>query len=143
MGDENEVNGRQVGDADTGTAQAFKNEDPGGIVWIDDDVLTADLNQEAGMSDESNAEFLGFRGNRLMCNSGARGHRGVANKLTELFGFLAKSDLQHEGLNALIRRWQGYLRCGIRATRQSSEEAESGEGKVFNMAVQNIVEKAV
>ena len=55
--DQHNVDGRQIGNAQAGTAQAFQHEEPAREIGIDDDVLSADLQEEAGVADEGDAEF--------------------------------------------------------------------------------------
>jgi len=74
MRDQNQVDGRQVTKLYSRTPQAFKHEKPSGKIGVDDDVLMAHLQKEAGMSDERQAKFaigyeLGFvRSTLAACN---------------------------------------------------------------------------
>ena len=54
---ENRVNWGKVCDAQTRTTKTLQHEQPAGKVGIDEDVFSADLQEEAGMSDESDAEL--------------------------------------------------------------------------------------
>ena len=101
MGDKNEIDGGKVGDPDTGAAKALENEDPRSVIRIDDDVFAAYLDEEAGMSNEGDTKFVGLGLDRLVGDASARGHGGMPNKLSELFSFLAKSDLQHERMKCI------------------------------------------
>ncbi len=49
------INCRKIAQPQTGTAQALEDEDPAGEVRVDQDVLAAHLEEEAGMSDEGHA----------------------------------------------------------------------------------------
>ena len=54
---QHQVDGRKIGDAQAGTAQALQHEQPAREVGIDDDALAANLHEEAGVADEGDAEF--------------------------------------------------------------------------------------
>jgi len=57
VGDEDQVNRRQVYDAQSRLAQALEDEEPACEIGIDQNVESADLHKEAGMADEGDAEF--------------------------------------------------------------------------------------
>src|ERR1700687_3475669 len=57
MRDQHHVDGRQVGDAKSGTTQAFQYKKPACEIGIDDDALAANLHEEAGVPDKGDAEF--------------------------------------------------------------------------------------
>src|ERR1700689_5359402 len=57
MGDEDEVCRRQVAQVQSGLAQTLEHEEPARKIRIDDDILSADLQEETRMSDEGDAEL--------------------------------------------------------------------------------------
>jgi hypothetical protein len=72
VGYEHNVHRRQVAEIESGLPQAFKNEKPAREVGIDDDVLSANLEKKAGMTNKGEAElslcnefgFVSFTGTR-------------------------------------------------------------------------------
>src|SRR5580658_5638502 len=54
---QHEIDGRQIGDAQAWTAQAFQDEKPAREIGVDHDALPADLHEETGVADEGDAEF--------------------------------------------------------------------------------------
>ena len=54
---QDEIHRRQVAQVQSRLPQALQNEEPAREVGIDDDVLSADLQEEAGVSDEGDAQF--------------------------------------------------------------------------------------
>ena len=67
-------------------------ENPAGEVGIHENVLASDLEEEAGMSDESYGQFAAAGGNRLTGNSGTPGQGGAAHQGTELLCLAADCD---------------------------------------------------
>ena len=51
------IDGRQVAQPQAGTTQPLEDEEPACKIGIDDDVLAADLQEEAGVSDEGNTQL--------------------------------------------------------------------------------------
>ena len=51
------IHGRQVAQVQSRLTQAFQNEQPAREVGIDNDVLSANLQKKAGMSNEGDAQF--------------------------------------------------------------------------------------
>ena len=90
VGYQHEVHWRQVAQVQSGSTQALKNEEPAREVGIDDYVLSADLQEEAGVSNEGDAEFA-MRGElRFVGLAGARRDHGVPHQARELTGSLAQ-----------------------------------------------------
>ena len=54
---ENQIDRRQVGDAKSRSAKPLQHKQPPRKIGIDDHTLAADLNEEAGVADEGDAEF--------------------------------------------------------------------------------------
>lgn len=90
VGDEDEVHRRQFAQFESGTAQAFQDEEPAREVGVDDDVVLANLKKKAGMSDEGDTKFAVRDEFRLMGLSGQRGDRGIPHQACELAGTLTK-----------------------------------------------------
>ena len=88
---EDEVHGRQVVQVQSRLAQALQNEQPAREVGVDDDVLSANLQKEAGVSDEGDAEFAVRNQFGFVGLAGARGDRGMPHQARELTGSLAQS----------------------------------------------------
>ena len=57
MGNQYQIDGWKVAQTDTGLAQTFEHEQPACKIGIDDHVLTTDLHEKAGVSDEGHAQF--------------------------------------------------------------------------------------
>ena len=57
MGHEHEINWWQVGDTHPGFAQALEHEQPARKIRVDHHILTAHLNKETGMTNESETQF--------------------------------------------------------------------------------------
>ena len=51
------IHRRQVAQIQSRLTQSFEQEEPAREIWIDDDVLSANLQEEAGVSDEGDSEF--------------------------------------------------------------------------------------
>ena len=75
-----DVDGRQVADANPGPAQPLEDEDPLGVVGIDNEIVSAHLDEEAGMPDEGDAHLAGFRQHWFAGLAGARSNGRVAHQ---------------------------------------------------------------
>lgn len=73
------VDGRQVAQPQAGAAKPLKHEDPAGKVRVNQDVLPANLQEEAGMSDEGYAKLPAAGEYRFARDAGARRHGRMAN----------------------------------------------------------------
>jgi hypothetical protein len=87
---QHQVDRRKIGNAQSGTAKTFQNEQPPRKVGINDDILSTDLDEEAGVPNEGDAELAVAGETRLVGLSRARSDRRVAHQSTELSGALAK-----------------------------------------------------
>ena len=87
--DEDDVHGRKVAETQAGLAKTFEDKEPAGEVGVDDDVAASDLEEEAGMSNEGDAEFSVRDQPGLVGFSRARGDDGVTDKAGKLAGTLA------------------------------------------------------
>ena len=58
MGDQHGINGRQIAQPHSRSAQPFQDENPACEVRINENVLAADLQEKAGMPNESEAELV-------------------------------------------------------------------------------------
>src|ERR1700686_1649203 len=89
MGDQHHVDGRKVGNAQSGTTQALQHKKPACEVGIDDNALAANLHEKAGVADEGDAKFA-IRGEpRLVSLTGAGSHCRAAHETPDLGGALA------------------------------------------------------
>ncbi len=99
MGHQHHVDGRQIGDAQAGTAQALQHEQPAREVGIDDDALPANLHEEAGVTDEGDAEFAVGSEAGLVGLAVARSNCGAAHQSSELGGAFTKGRIAECLLN--------------------------------------------
>ena len=65
MGDQNGVDGRQIAQAQSGTAKALEDENPLREIGIDDEILATHLDEKTGVSNESDAKLLASSHDRL------------------------------------------------------------------------------
>ena len=86
------IDGRQIAQPQPGPPQPLEHEDPAREVRVDQNVLAADLEEEAGMSDEGYAQLTAAGQHRFACDAGARGHGGVAHQRAKLPGLTANCD---------------------------------------------------
>ena len=63
---QDQIDGWKIGNAQTRTPETLQNEQPARKIGIDDDALSADLHEKAGMANERNAKFSISRQARLM-----------------------------------------------------------------------------
>ena len=82
------IHGRQVAQVQPWLTQAFENKQPAREVRIDDDVLPAKLEEEAGVSDKGDAQLAVRNQFRFVGLAGARCYRGVPHQARELAGAL-------------------------------------------------------
>ena len=61
MGHQHGIDGRQIAETQPWTTEPFQHKDPAGKVRVNQNVLAADLQEEAGVPDESNSQ-LAVRG---------------------------------------------------------------------------------
>jgi hypothetical protein len=91
VGDEDYIHGRQIAQVEAGAAKAFQDKKPACEVGIDDDVVLADLEKKAGVSDEGDAKFTVRDEFSLVGLAGERGHCRIPHEPGELAGTLAES----------------------------------------------------
>jgi hypothetical protein len=89
--DQNQVNGREISKLDSRLAQPLQDKQPAGKIGVDHDILPANLEEKAGMTDErytqlSVADQFGF-----VRFSGARADGRVTDQPPEGTGAFAKS----------------------------------------------------
>ena len=84
---QHDVDGRQVAEAQARPAQALQHEDPAGKIWVDQDILPADLEKEAGMSDEGHAQFAPAGKYRFMSEASSGSQSRVPYQGSKLFRF--------------------------------------------------------
>jgi len=85
-------------------AQPFQHKKPAREVWIDDDVLAADLEKKTGMANESHAHLAICDQNRLMGFSDSGSHGRAPYELPKLSGAFAHRRT-FEGLSQHRGRW--------------------------------------
>jgi hypothetical protein len=90
MGDQNQINRRQIAYLQPRLPQALQDEKPARKIGIDENILLADLEKKAGVADESHAHLAVAGKPRLMSMPGSRSDDGVAHQAAELPGTLAK-----------------------------------------------------
>src|SRR5579872_2125934 len=62
MGNEHEIDWRQIADPHSGLAQSFQDKKPARKIRIDDDVLAAHLKEKTGVSNESHTQLaIGYQ----------------------------------------------------------------------------------
>jgi hypothetical protein len=91
MGDQHQINGRQIAEFYAGLAQSFQHKKPSREVRIDYDVLAAHLQEKTCMTNESNPHLAIGDQNRLVRFADSRGHSGVPYELPKLPRALAHS----------------------------------------------------
>jgi hypothetical protein len=84
VGYEHNVHRRQVAEIESGLPQALKNEKPACEVGIDDDILSANLEKEAGMTDEGEAELSLGDEFGFVSFAGTRGDHGMPYEVSKL-----------------------------------------------------------
>ena len=99
MRNQHYVDGREIGDAQAWTAQALQHEEPAREVRIDDYAPAANLYEEAGVADESDAQFSVRGKSRLTSLAPARSYRRVAHQTSELRSAFAKGRVAKRLLN--------------------------------------------
>ena len=96
------IDRRQVAHSHSRTTQPLQHEDPAGEVRVDQDVLAADLQKEAGVSDECHSQLSTPGENRLTGDAAAGGQGGASYERAKLAGLTSDCDSYHEYL--IIRR---------------------------------------
>ena len=81
------VNRRQVAHAQAGTSQSLQDKNPLCEVGVDHEILSANLKEEAGMTNEGEAELIAPRQLGLARSARARHEGGSTNQCTELTRF--------------------------------------------------------
>src|ERR1700704_6441210 len=71
-------------------AQTFQDEEPARKVGINDDTLSANLHEEAGVANEGDPEFSIDSQTRLVSFTTPRRHGGATHQTSELGGAFAK-----------------------------------------------------
>ena len=74
MGDEHQINRRQIADPHSRLAQSFQDKKPAREVGIDDDVLAAHLQEKTGMANEGHAHLAIRYQHRLVRLADSRRH---------------------------------------------------------------------
>ena len=93
VGYQDQVCRRQIAQVQAGLAEALQHKQPACKVGVDDDVLSADLQEETGMSDEGDAEFA-IRNQRWLVRLASAGRDGgMPHQPRELAGALAQSGI--------------------------------------------------
>jgi len=87
---QHEIDRRKIDNAEARTPQPLQNKQPPREVGIDNHASAADLHEEAGMSDEGNAEFSISGEPGFMCLAAATSDRRMPHQARKLRGTLAK-----------------------------------------------------
>src|SRR5271155_1566214 len=95
---QDDIHRRQIAQVYSGLAQALQDEEPTREIGIDDYVLSANLEEKAGVSDESYAKLAVRNQLRFVGLAGARRHYGMSHQARELAGTLAQSGIFQRGL---------------------------------------------
>ena len=103
VGDQHQVDRRQVTHLQAWSSNAFQDEEPARKVGIDDNVLAADLEKETGVTDECHAHLAVGHQFWLMGAAGPGSDHGVAHQAAELPGTLAKRGILERILQHLRR----------------------------------------
>jgi hypothetical protein len=101
MGNQNQINWRQVAHLQAWPPQALQDEQPARKVGIDENILPADLEEKTGVADESHTHLAVGNEFRLMSATGPRSDHRVPHQAAELPSPRAKrrilqSILQHQ-----------------------------------------------
>jgi len=85
VGQEDEIDGRQVFDAQAGAFDAFEEEEPVGEIGVNQDVQVGELDQKRGMADpgEGDLAAVEFWKLGLFMLAGARGEKGLPDHFAE------------------------------------------------------------
>src|SRR2546423_7477119 len=76
----------KIGDAQAGATQSLQNEEPSREIWIDEDALSANLQEKTGVADEGDSEFSIGGQARLVSLAGAWRHCRAPHQTSELGG---------------------------------------------------------
>jgi len=85
------VDGRQVANTESGSADAFQQKQPTREVWIDQNALPAHLHEKRSVADEGHAQFAVADERWLVGTACAGSDRRVADQSSELLCPLAQS----------------------------------------------------
>ena len=112
MGQEHQVNGRQVLEAQAGAFEAFQQKEPVGEVGVNEHVQVRELDQERGMADPSDGDLAG----------GELGERGAAlvpvRRVSRAFQTISRKKVRGlkclAGVKSLNERGRGWRTCAGR-----------------------------
>ena len=96
MSDQHRIDGRKIPHAQPRTTQPLQNENPPGKVRVNENILATDLQKEAGVPNECNAELFPRNQDRLSTCAATGGHCRAPHQRTELPGFAFDTDAYHE-----------------------------------------------
>jgi hypothetical protein len=88
VGNEHQVNCRQIPELDSRLAQSFQYKQPAGKIWVDDDVFAAHLQKKTGMANEGNSHMTIAHQHRLVRLSASGCDGRAPHQLAELAGAL-------------------------------------------------------
>src|SRR5437016_14367680 len=86
MGDQHQINRRQVLKPYAGLAEALQNEQPASKIGVNDNILLAHLHEKAGVANKGKPELSVGNQLWLVDVPGARGDRRVPDELRKLAG---------------------------------------------------------
>ena len=78
--DQNQIDSRKIANSYSWFAQPLQHKQPARKIGIDDDVLSANLQEKAGVPNESHAQFAIGDQLRFMSLAGPRGNGGVPHQ---------------------------------------------------------------
>src|SRR5882724_2712053 len=102
VSDQHIIDGRQVFDAVARNEQPLQYEQPLREIGIDDDILSADLQEKSGVSNESDGEVFAVDQHRFAGLAGAASPRRMADQSSKLTRLVLERDIEHRPV--VIRR---------------------------------------
>lgn len=96
--DQNHINRRQIAKVHPGLAQPLKHKQPAGEVGIEQNILSAHLQKEAGMTDKSQTQLAVAHEFWFVGLAGAGCNGGVAHQAAKLPGPLAEYRIPQRGI---------------------------------------------
>ena len=84
---------RQIAQVQTGLAQALQHKEPARKVGVDDDILSADLQEKTGMSDEGDSKLAIANQSGFVSPAGTGRDCGIPHQARELACALAQSGI--------------------------------------------------
>src|SRR5262245_20715363 len=102
----------QIFDAHARMPQAFQHKQPAGKIRINQNALSAQLKEEAGVPDEGDSQVALDDGDGLVALAGAAGQSGMPYDTSELAGLSSQSDIEHELFELDAQKSPNDAACG-------------------------------